>query len=222
MARCRRLLDLDADPEAVTEWLGSDPLLAPLVRKAPGRRVPRSVDEAEFALRAVIGQQVSTAAARTHTQRLVARYGTPITDAAGGLTHVFPSPEELADIDPATLAFHATRQRTIAAMVDALAAGDIELGAGSDWNVARERLLALPGVGAWTVEMIAMRALGDPDAFPATDMGVRKAAEELGIGSAAQLIERSQEWRPWRAYSTQYLWSTQDHAINDWPPKKAE
>ncbi len=220
IARCRRLLDLDADPEAVDDALGRDPLLAPLVRKAPGRRVPRTVDENEFAVRAVLGQQVSTAAGRTHAARLVKRYGTPVADADGGLTHVFPTPEQLLDIDPAALAFPAARQRGVAALVGALAAGEIDLGAGTDWDRARTDLLALPGIGPWTVEMIAMRALGDPDAFPTGDMGVRRAAVELGAGDGALLVGRAEQWRPWRAYAVQHLWSTQDHSINDWPPKE--
>ena len=218
MSRCRRLLDLDADPEAVDAALADDPVLEPLVRKAPGRRVPRTVDEGELALRAVLGQQVSTAAARTHAARLVARHGASVDDPDGGLTHVFPSAEELTNLDPAALALPEARRRSVTALVDALATGDVELGAGSDWERARRRLAALPGIGPWTIEIIAMRALGDPDAFPAGDMGVRRAAEELGVASTPVAVARAAErWRPWRSYSVQYLWSTQDHAINRWP-----
>src|SRR5262249_35409185 len=139
MARCRRLLDLDADPEAVTDALGVDSHLGPFVYKAPGRRVPRTVDEAEFAIRAVLGQQISTAAARTHAARLVRQHGTQIADTGGGLTHVFPSPETLTVLDPATLAVPKTRRQCVAALVHALADGRIELGAGSDWERARDR-----------------------------------------------------------------------------------
>jgi AraC family transcriptional regulator, regulatory protein of adaptative response / DNA-3-methyladenine glycosylase II len=220
MARCRRLLDLDADPEAVHDVLAADPYLEGIVNKAPGRRVPRTVDEAEFAVRAVIGQQVSTAAARTHAARLVARCGTPITDPDGGLTHVFPSPEVLTGFDPSALALPSARRRCLAALSAGLAEGRIELGAGTDWDRARRQLHALPGIGPWTVETIAMRALGDPDAFPANDMGVRRAASELDIGTTpGTLLAHAERWRPWRAYSVQYLWSTQDHVINDWPPE---
>ena len=220
MARARRLLDLDADPEAVDELVADDPRLAPLVLKAPGRRVPRTGDEAEFAVRAVLGQQVSTAAARTHAARLVARYGTPIEDPAGGLTHVFPAPEELAEADLADLRLPGARKRAVAAVANALADGTLELGAGSDWSRARSQLAALPGIGPWTVETVAMRALGDPDAFPAGDIGVRRAAEDLGIGSTpAALAARAERWRPWRAYAVQYLCSTQDHPVNNWPPE---
>ena len=215
ISRCRRLLDLDADPVAVGELLRGDPLLAPLVDKAPGRRVPRTVDAAEFAVRAVLGQQVSTSAARTHAARLVTAHGEPVTDPAGGLTHVFPSPAELTG---ATLAVPEARQRTLTALTAALADGEIDLGAGSDWQRARAQLAALPGVGPWTVETIAMRALGDPDAFTATDLGVRIAAANLGLpGTPAALTRHAAAWRPWRAYAVQYLWATGDHAINRMP-----
>jgi AraC family transcriptional regulator of adaptative response / DNA-3-methyladenine glycosylase II len=215
ISRCRRLLDLDADPVAVGDLLRGDPLLAPLVDKAPGRRVPRTVDAAEFAVRAVLGQQVSTSAARTHAARLTAAYGEPVTDPAGGLTHLFPG---LVELTGATLAVPQARQRTLAALTAALAEGEIDLGVGSDWQRARAQLATLPGVGPWTVETIAMRALGDPDAFAATDLGVRLAARNLGLpGTPATLTRHAAAWRPWRAYAVQYLWATGDHAINRMP-----
>ena len=218
ISRCRRLLDLDADPVAVGDLLRQDPVLTPLVDKAPGRRVPRTVDAAELAVRAVIGQQVSTAAARTHAGRLAAAYGEPVDDPAGGLTRLFPRPAALAGADPATLAFPRSRRATLAALTAALAAGQVDLSAGGDWGEARRRLAALAGVGPWTVETIAMRALGDPDAFPAADLGVRLAAGELGLPSGpAGLTGRAAAWRPWRAYAVQYLWATSDHAINQLP-----
>ncbi len=217
IARCRRLLDLDADPEAVVEALQADSALAAVVAKAPGQRIPRTVDESELALRVVIGQQVSIKAARTHAGRLVTGYGTEITDDAGGLTHVFPSIADLAALDPAHLAMPASRRRTVAALIEAIADGDVVLDPGCDWDRAREQLLALPGIGPWTTEVIAMRGLGDPDAFPASDLGVRAAAGQLGL-PAESLMEHSTRWRPWRAYATQHLWTTLDHAVNDWPP----
>ncbi|MEV7506289.1 AlkA N-terminal domain-containing protein, partial [Streptomyces sp. NPDC093018] len=158
ISRCRRMLDLDADPVAVDDRLRTDPLLAPLVDKAPGRRVPRTVDEAEFAVRAVLGQQVSTAAARTHAARLVTAHGTPVDDPEGGLTHLFPSPQALAEVDPETLAMPRTRRTTFTTLVGQLADGTLHLGVESDWAGARARLLALPGFGPWTVDVIAMRA----------------------------------------------------------------
>lgn len=218
ISRCRRLLDLDADPVAVDDQLRTDPLLAPLVDKAPGRRVPRTVDEAEFAVRAVLGQQVSTAAARTHAARLVTAHGTPVDDPEGGLTHLFPSPEALADVPPDSLAMPRTRRTTFTTLVGQLADGTLHLGVESDWSEARARLLALPGFGPWTVDVIAMRALGDPDAFLPTDLGIRRAAQELGLpGTPAALSARAAAWRPWRAYAVQYLWATDSHPINFLP-----
>jgi AraC family transcriptional regulator of adaptative response / DNA-3-methyladenine glycosylase II len=216
--RCRRMLDLDADPLAVDDLLRGDPLLASLVDKNPGRRVPRTVDPAEFAVRAVLGQQVSTAAARTHAGRLVVTHGEPIADPGGGLTHLFPDPAALAALNPDSLAFPQARRRTITRLIAALAADDVDLGPGNDWERARAQLAALPGLGPWTVEVIAMRALGDPDAFPATDLGVRFAARGLGLpATPAALTRRAATWRPWRAYAVQYLWATGDHAINRLP-----
>ncbi|HEY0621030.1 MAG TPA: AlkA N-terminal domain-containing protein, partial [Kribbella sp.] len=130
ISRCRRMLDLDADPVAVDDLLRSDPLLAPLVDKAPGRRVPRTVDGAEFAVRAVLGQQVSTAAARTHASRLVQAHGDAVDDPAGGLTHLFPRMEALAGLDPESLAFPKSRRTTLTTLIATLAAGEIDLGAG--------------------------------------------------------------------------------------------
>jgi AraC family transcriptional regulator, regulatory protein of adaptative response / DNA-3-methyladenine glycosylase II len=218
ISRCRRLLDLDADPVAVGDLLGTDPVLAPLLHKAPGRRVPRTVDAEEFAVRAVIGQQVSTAAARTHAARLVRAAGDPVHDPGGGLTHLFPAMARLAATDPATLAFPKSRQRTFAALTAELAGGAVDLGVGSDWEQARAQLRALPGIGPWTVETIAMRGLGDPDAFTAADLGVRAAARELGLpATPAALTGRAAAWRPWRSYAVQYLWATGNHAINRIP-----
>jgi AraC family transcriptional regulator, regulatory protein of adaptative response / DNA-3-methyladenine glycosylase II len=219
IARCRRLLDLDADPEAVVDALAADPDLAAVVEKAPGQRIPRTVDEAELAVRAVLGQQVSTKAARTHAGRLVTAYGRPVHDPEGALTHTFPSVEDLAEIDPIHLAVPRARQKTLTALVAGLADGSVVLDAGSDWDRARAQLLALPGVGPWTAEVIAMRALGDPDAFPASDLGLRLAAERLGLpADQRRLTERSVRWRPWRSYATQHLWTTLEHPVNHWPP----
>ncbi|MEV8389262.1 MULTISPECIES: AlkA N-terminal domain-containing protein [unclassified Streptomyces] len=218
ISSCRRLLDLDADPVAVDEQLRADPQLTPLVDKAPGRRVPRTVDAAEFAVRAVLGQQVSTAAARTHAARLVTAHGEPVEDPEGGLTHLFPAPGALAALDPEALALPRSRRTTLTTLVAALADGTLRLGPDSDWDRAREQLIALPGFGPWTVEVIAMRALGDPDAFPPTDLGMRRAAAGLGLPSTpAALTARAAAWRPWRAYAVQYLWATEDHAINHLP-----
>jgi AraC family transcriptional regulator, regulatory protein of adaptative response / DNA-3-methyladenine glycosylase II len=214
VARCRRLLDLDADPVAVDALLAEDPVLAPLVAKAPGRRVPRTVDEGELALRAVLGQQVSTAAARTAAARLVLAAGEPLSDPGGGLTHLFPTPEAVAAVDPAVLAMPATRRQTVLRLARALADGEVDLDPGCDRETARAVLLALPGIGPWTVETVAMRALGDPDAFLPTDLGVRASARTLGLDD---LPARSARWSPWRAYAVQHLWAVGDHAVNRLP-----
>ncbi|WP_434439051.1 DNA-3-methyladenine glycosylase family protein [Lentzea sp. E54] len=204
---CRFMLDLDADPSVVDGALSADPLLAPLVSAAPGRRVPRTVDGAEFAIRAVLGQQVSTKAARTHAARLVSRYGTPVGD-----LYLFP-----LEFDPSALAMPESRRRTMAALLDALQSG-LDLSPTADRTVARERLSSLPGFGPWTVESIMMRALGDPDAFLPTDLGIRLAAEALGLPTTpAALLRRSEAWRPWRAYAVQHLWATGDHEVNRIP-----
>jgi AraC family transcriptional regulator of adaptative response / DNA-3-methyladenine glycosylase II len=221
IARCRRLLDLDADPEAIVEFLGSDAELASVIAKSPGQRIPRTVDEHELAIRVVLGQQVSTAAARTHAARLAAAYGHPVDNAAGGLTHVFPSTADLAEIDLRHLALPKARQRTVMTLIEAIDTGELILDSGCDWNRARTQLLALPGIGPWTAEMIAMRGLGDPDAFPATDLGVVVAARQLGLPDEPKaLAGRSERWRPWRSYVTQHLWTTLEHSVNQWPPKE--
>ncbi|MCC0575652.1 AlkA N-terminal domain-containing protein [Streptomyces californicus] len=218
ISRCRWLLDLDADPVAVDDRLRTDPLLAPLVDAGPGRRVPRTVDGAEFAVRAVLGQQVSTAAARTHAARLVTAHGVPVDDPEGGLTHLFPTPGALAELDPEALALPRTRRATLTTLVAALAEDRLRLDTDTDWDEARIALSALPGFGPWTVESIAMRALGDPDAFLPTDLGIRRAAERLGLpATPAALTARAADWRPWRAYAVQYLWTADDHPINHLP-----
>ncbi len=221
MARCRRLLDLDTDPAAVDGALAADPLLAPLVARAPGRRVPGAVDGPEFAVRAVLGQQVSTAAASTLAARLVTAHGDPVHDPEGGLTHLFPEPAALADLDPATLAMPRTRRATLLGLISALASSAVDLAPGADPARARAALAALPGIGPWTVETVAMRALGDPDAFVATDLGIRAAARALGLpATPGALVRRSRAWSPWRAYAVQHLWATGDHAINRLPTTK--
>jgi AraC family transcriptional regulator of adaptative response / DNA-3-methyladenine glycosylase II len=221
ISRCRRLLDLDADPAAVGDLLSADEVLAPLVRKAPGRRIPRTADPDEFALRAVLGQHVSTAAARTHAGRLAAALGEPVADPGGGLSRLFPDASALVTAALATsggLGLPRSRRQTFAALAEALAAGRIDLSVGGDWHEARLRLAAVPGIGPWTIETIAMRALGDPDAFPAADLGVRAAASQAGLpATPAALTARAAPWRPWRSYAVQYLWATGDHDITKLP-----
>jgi AraC family transcriptional regulator of adaptative response / DNA-3-methyladenine glycosylase II len=204
--RCRRLLDLDADPVAVAEALEADPLLAPLVRRDPGRRVPGAVDGAELAVRAVLGQQVSVAGARTLAGRLTNALGAPLATPEGALTHAFPTAEAIAATDPAALPVTRSRARALVSLCGALAEGTLALHPGADRAATRERLSTLPGIGPWTTEYVAMRALGDPDAFPATDLGVRRALEQLGEPADPAAV--AQRWRPWRAYAVQHLWAS--------------
>ena len=214
IGRCRRLLDLDADPVAVADLLGADPALAKLIAAAPGRRVPRTTDGAELALRSVLGQQVSTAAARTQTARLVQRLGETVHDPVGGLTHLFPTVQAVARLNPDQLPGPRRRAATLIGLARALASGELELGPGADRHEARRGLGALPGIGPWTVEVVAMRSLGDPDAFPSSDLGIVRAAEHLGLTALDTAADR---WRPWRSYATQYLWATLSHPINHLP-----
>ena len=213
--RCRRLLDLDADPVAVAEVLGADPLLAPLVRSSPGQRVPGSVDGAELAVRALLGQQVSVAGARTLTGRLIARYSQPLPGALAGtdegLTHLFPEPASIAEADPGGLAMPAARREALRGLARALADGEIFLDPGADREEVESRLLSLRGIGPWTSSYIAMCALGDPDAFLPTDLGVRRAISELGEASdRAGVTALAERWHPWRSYATQHLWASLD------------
>jgi AraC family transcriptional regulator of adaptative response / DNA-3-methyladenine glycosylase II len=208
--RCRRLLDLDADPEAVTAHLSADPLLGPLAAASPGRRSPGAVDGDELAFRAVLGQQVSVAAARTLGERLVAAYGKPLPVPSGTLTHCFPDAPTLAAADPATLAkdvLHVPRSRadTLVGLAAALATGDVVLHPGADRDRETQRLLALPGIGPWTAGYVRMRALSDPDAFLPTDAGVIRALKRLGHPGIP--AEGPQAWRPWRSYAVHHLWA---------------
>jgi AraC family transcriptional regulator of adaptative response / DNA-3-methyladenine glycosylase II len=210
---------LDADPEAIDQQLAEDPLLRGLIARAGGRRVPRSVDGAEMAVRAVLGQQISTAAARAHAARLIARCGDAVHDPDGGLTHLFPTPDALSDVE---FAMPGGRTRTLKALLAALMTGSVDLTPGGDRGQSLAALEKLRGIGPWTRDMIAMRALGDPDAFPVGDLGVRRGAAALGLPSApSALVSRAERWRPWRAYAVQHLWAATQHPINVWPPAPA-
>ncbi|HEV2536980.1 MAG TPA: AlkA N-terminal domain-containing protein, partial [Streptosporangiaceae bacterium] len=226
--RCRRLLDLDADPEAVTGYLAADPVLGPLATANPGRRSPGHVDGSELALRAVLGQQVSVAAARRLGARLVAAYGKPLSRPDGPLTHCFPAAETLAAADPGTLPMPRSRAAALTGLAAALAGGELSLDPGADREQAAAALLALPGIGPWTVGYIRMRALSDPDAFLPADVGVLAALARLGALSplvtgpagtapaararaaraATALAQRlAESWRPWRSYAVHHLWA---------------
>ena len=206
--RCRRLLDLDSDPDAVAAGLSRDPMLDRLTAGLPGMRVPGSAEPFETAVRAVLGQQVSVAAARTLAARLVARHGDPLPSPVGGVTHLFPSPERLVGADLDGLGLTGRRIRSVRALSSAVAAGDLHLaGAGPDELDAM--LSGLPGFGPWTRAYVAMRVLGDPDAIPLGDLGLRRAMERLGEpADAGSLARRAELWRPWRAYAALHLWNT--------------
>ncbi len=203
--RTRRLLDADCDPVAVDEALAEDPVLAPLVAALPGLRVPGQLDGAEVAVQTVVGQQVSLAAARTAAARLVEEYGDPL-DLSGErrVTRLFPTPGRLAGVDPETLPMPRSRGRALVGLARALDEGVVRLDRSADRAETRAALIALPGIGPWTADYVAMRALGDPDAFLSTDLGVRNAARQLGLEDPAT---RSTQWRPWRSYALMRLWS---------------
>jgi AraC family transcriptional regulator, regulatory protein of adaptative response / DNA-3-methyladenine glycosylase II len=209
MQRSRALLDLDSDPLAVLETLAVDPLLGALVRAAPGRRVPGHVDAHELAVRAVLGQQVTVAGASTLAGRLVAAHGERLSRPLGTVTHLFPSAAALAHVVVERLGMPRARGRALRALATALAGGDLVLDAGAAREQARRRLLALPGIGPWTCEYIAMRALRDPDAFLPADVGIRRALERLGHdGCPAAAQATAERWRPYRAYAVQHLWAS--------------
>ncbi|MGY1854835.1 AlkA N-terminal domain-containing protein [Modestobacter sp. SYSU DS0290] len=203
VSRCRRLLDLDADPAAVDELLGADPALAPLVAGAPGRRVPASPDAAELAVRAVLGQQVSVAGARTLTARLVTAAGRPLAEPVGTLTHAFPSPEALADADLSAVGLTGARRRTVTTLATALADGTVTLGPGVDRGEAERALLALPGIGPWTAALVGLRGLADPDVWLPGDLALRRSLATLGSSDA----DAATRWRPWRSYAVMHLWA---------------
>ena len=200
VARCRRLLDLDADPAAVAAHLEPDPVLGELVRRRPGLRVPGCAGGFELAVRAIVGQQVSVAGARTILGRLAARYG--------GAPGRFPGPAVLAEVDPGRSRSRAPAARPCASSPGWRPAASSTSTPGADPQATRSRLLGIRGIGPWTAEYIAMRALGDPDAWLPGDVGVRHALERLGQppGEPAAL-KLAEAWRPWRSYAVMHLWA---------------
>jgi len=211
VSRCRQLLDLDADPVAIDEALERDPLLGPLVEAHPGRRVPGTTDGFELAVRAIIGQQVSVSAARTIAGRLVAAAGESLPAPIGGITHLFPTPAALIALardHPATFSMPGGRRRALVTLAEAVNTGAVVIDPGAVPFELRASLVALPGIGPWTAEYIAMRALRDPDAFMPTDLGIRRAAHALGLpDDTRQLTQVSMAWRPWRSYAMVHMWA---------------
>ncbi len=218
IARIRRVFDLGADVTAINAQLAGDPQLARLVSTRPGLRVPGAWDGFELAVRAVLGQQITVVAARRLAGKLVASYGDTLQAAAGeegdGLGRVFPSPERLANASLVTLGMPRARAATLSALATAAVADRRLFERARDLEGAIARLRALPGIGDWTAQYIAMRALREPDAFPDSDVGLLRAMSDAdGVRpTAVWLAGRAEAWRPWRAYAAQHLW-TADAAV---------
>lgn len=211
--RLRRMFDLDADPQAIAAVLSRSPRLEPLLKRYPGTRVPGGWDGFEIAMRAVVGQQVSVAAARTVVARLAQRFGTALETpfAAGtggpGLTHLFPTPEALADADLSAVGLTRARADTIRTVARALLDGRVDFRPERTLEEFAARWVALPGIGPWTAQYIALRALGHPDAFPAEDLVLQRALPDEGPRLTAKaLTAHAEAWRPWRAYAVILLW----------------
>ncbi len=203
--RVRRLLDLDADPEAVDAALSAEPVMAGLVAARPGRRSPGSVDPFETSMRAVIGQQISVAGARTVAGSLVGAVGEPLALDDPELTHLFPAPERVADAPDAAFPMPTSRRDTLRRLARAVADGDIALDAGSDPDGARAALLAVKGIGPWTADYVAMRGLGHPDIFLGSDLGVRHGLDALAEATGER--PDPSVWAPWRSYAVHHIWA---------------
>jgi len=202
-ARVRRLFDLDVDYRAVRDGLSADPLLDGIMAVTPGMRLPGAWDPFEFAVRAVLGQQISVKAATTIAGRVAAAFGDPLESGVAGLDRVFPTASTLAAADLSGLGLTRRRAQTLSNLAAEVAADPslLERGDGVDGFV--ERFRRLPGIGPWTAQYVALRALGEPDAFPASDLGLMKA---LGLSSAREVLARAEPWRPWRGYAAVHLW----------------
>jgi len=204
--RVRRIFDLGADPHEISARLTADPLLAWRVESLPGLRVPGCWDGFELAVRAILGQQVSVKGATTLVGRLVQTYGTPIV-AGPPLTHLFPTPQVLAEANIAHIGLPAKRAQSIRALAQAVADGQISFDSVYAADEFQSRLRELPGIGKWTAQYIAMRALSEPDAFPAGDLALLRSSK---LGSERELTARAETWRPWRAYAAMYFWQVSD------------
>ena len=206
----RRAFDLDADSETIDSALARDAMLAPLVRRTPGMRVPGTFDTFELVVRAIFGQQVSVPGARTSLGRFAARFGVPLDQPYGNISHLFPTAERVAEISPEDLEMPRGRAEAIRRVGELVASRELDLSGGSSLDEALHTLGEVRGIGPWTLAYVAMRALRDPDAFPAGDLGVRKGFEMLGLTTTSrEVLERAERWRPWRAYAVMHLW----HAV---------
>ena len=208
VTRIRRMFDLDADPLAIARTLSSSPLLAPVIERYPGLRLPGGWDGFEVAVRAVLGQQVSVAAARTLASRIVQRYGVVIEPGAGSdLNRLFPGPEQLAEADLGQMGITQARINTIQGVARALIEGRVDFAVEQPLERFISSWVQLPGIGDWTAHYIAMRVLKHPDAFPAADLILRREANPRGEPLSTRALQTlAESWRPWRAYSVMYLW----------------
>ena len=211
VARLRRVFDLSADPRAIGTHLGSDPILAPLIARRPGLRVPGAWDGFETAIRAVLGQQVTVTAAVKLAGKLVAGFGDPMPESPLPLlTHTFPSADRLAHADLRVLGMPGARAAALSSLAAAAMADPALFSPSQTLETAVTRLRAVRGIGEWTAQYIAMRALREPDAFPAADIGLMRALTPPGEPrpDAATILARAEAWRPWRAYAAQHLWTS--------------
>lgn len=207
--RAGRLLDVETDPGPIEAVLAADPELRPLVRARPGVRVPGTVDGFELAVRAVLGQQISVKGARTIAGRIVAVTGTVLApdEAVEGVTHLFPTPEQLAAASLDGLGLTGARISTLRRLAELAATKELDLSGRTSAEVALDRLRSIPGIGPWTTAYVAMRAFHDADAFPADDLGIRAGMAALGMPTTrAAIRDRAERWRPWRAYAAMHLW----------------
>ena len=202
MERVRRMFDLTADPREIATNLSKSSVLAERVASMPGLRVPGCWDGFELAVRAILGQQVSVKGATTLAGRLAQKFGKPLLTGTTGLTHTSPTAESLAEADVASIGLPEQRGETIRALARAVCAGHLAFGSG-DVEDFKRQLKELPGIGEWTAQYIAMRAMGEPDAFPASDLGLLRVA---GVSGPKELERMAEAWRPWRAYAAMYLW----------------
>jgi 3-methyladenine DNA glycosylase/8-oxoguanine DNA glycosylase len=204
VARVRRMFDCGADPGAIADHLARDAALKPLVKRRPGLRLPSAFDPFELGVRAIVGQQVTVKAATTVTGRVVARCGTPLALPRGALTHLFPTPAALATADLDGLGLTTTRAQTLRTFAQAVAAGTLQLDTPRGPEEFAARMVALPGIGPWTAQYVALRAFGEPDAFPLGDLGLKHALPGV------DLAQRSAAWSPWRGYAALHLWAGLD------------
>lgn len=205
--RVRRMFDLDADPAVIAAHFASDPRLGPMLARHPGLRLPTAFDAFEQAVRAIVGQQVTVKAAVTITGRLVNRLGEPLEGGPPGIDRLFPTPAALAVANLDGIGMPGKRVQTLQHFAAQVASGQLRLDISQGAAELIERLCALPGIGPWTAEYIALRAFGDADAFPASDLGLLKAPIWGADGiTARQLQSHAEAWRPWRAYAAAHLW----------------